>query len=305
LSIDYLRRQSYPGSPLTIVKKLPGGSNYNEFLVSYRSEGLKLYAAMTVPDGKKPATGWPVIIFVHGYIDPATYSPTERYAAYVDAIASHGYIVLRPDLRGHGDSQGHAYGAYGDPGYTIDVLNATASIKQYAGADPNRIGMWGHSMGGYITARAMVVSHDIKAGVIWAGVVAPYPDLAAQWQSADSTIAEGVLPMPKVLTSAYGTPQQNPAFWNSLSVTSYLQGLSGPIQLHHGTGDTEVPIQFSNLFYSDLIAAGQSAEYYVYDGDDHNISAHFDTAMRRSLEFFDAHVKNLALPTVVEAQAIN
>jgi len=295
LSIDYLRRQSYPGSPLTIVKQLPGGSNYSEYLVSYRSEGLTLYAVMTVPSGEKPATGWPVIVFVHGYIDPATYSPTERYAAYVDAIASHGYIVLRPDLRGHGESHGEAFGAYGDPGYTIDVLNAVASIKQYADADPRHIGMWGHSMGGYITARVMVVSHDIKAGVIWAGVVAPYSELIAQWGSADSTIAEGELPVAKVLTSAYGEPQQNPGFWDSLSTTSYLNELSGPIQLHHGTADTEVPIQFSNLFYSDLIKAGQLAEYYVYAGDDHNISVNFDVAMRRSLEFFDTHVKGSTL----------
>jgi len=67
-----------------------------------------------------------------------------------------------------------AYGAYGDPGYTIDVLNAVASIKSFAQADGDRVGFFGHSMGGYITARAMVVSDDIKAGVIWAGVVAPY-----------------------------------------------------------------------------------------------------------------------------------
>jgi fermentation-respiration switch protein FrsA (DUF1100 family) len=99
--------------------------------------------------------------------------------------------------------------------------------------------------------------------------------------------------MPQVLTTAYGSPQANPVFWNSLSATSYLKDLSGPIQLHHGTADTEVPIQFSNLFYADLIAAGQTAEYYVYAGDDHNISMNFGVAMRRSLEFFDAHVKDL------------
>ena len=41
--------------------------------------------------------------------------------------------------------------------------------------------MWGHSMGGYITLRAMVIDADIKAGVIWAGVVASYPDLVERW----------------------------------------------------------------------------------------------------------------------------
>ena len=42
--------------------------------------------------------------------------------------------------------------------------------------------MWGHSMGGYITVRSMVTAGDIKAGVIWAGVVASYPDLMERWR---------------------------------------------------------------------------------------------------------------------------
>jgi dienelactone hydrolase len=302
LTIEYLRRQKYPGSSLTIEETLPAGSNYSQYLVSYRSEGLTLYAAMTVPDGKKPATGWPVIIFNHGYIEPAIYSATERYTEYIDAIASSGYIVLRPDMRGHGNSQGEAYGAYGDPAYTIDVLNALASIKRYPDADPNRIGMWGHSMGGYIVARAMVVSNDIQAGVIWAGVVAPYQELISQWGEGRSTIAEGELPVPSVLIDAYGTPQENPGFWGALSANSYAGDLSGPVQLHHGTADTDVPVHFSDLYYADLIAAGQMAEYYQYPGDDHNISTSFTIAMPRSLEFLDTHVKKLT-PTSAQFQA--
>ncbi len=67
------------------------------------------------------------------------------------------------------------------PDYTAYVLNAIASLKAYAHADPRRIGMWGHSIGEQITLRAMVVSGDIKAGVIWGGVVVAYPDLIARW----------------------------------------------------------------------------------------------------------------------------
>jgi uncharacterized protein len=305
LSIEYLRRQEYPGSPLRIEQTLPPGSNYSRYLVSYQSEGLKIYAAMTVPTGEKPISGWPVIIFNHGYVLPESYSPTERYIEYVDAFARSGYIVLRPDFRGHANSEGEAYGAYGDPGYTIDALNALASIQQYQDADPNRIGMWGHSMGGYITARAMVVSDEIKAGVIWAGVVAPYEGLLQQWRypaatdTVHSTIAEGEGRWPRVLISEYGRPNENPAFWNSLSANSFVRDLSGPVQLHHGTGDVDVPVSFSEMYYTDIIAAGKMAEFYVYPGDDHNLSASFDIAMRRSLAFFDAHMKDVLSPLAV------
>lgn len=78
-------------------------------------------------------------------------------------------MVLKPDYRGHGNSEGNPSGAYGSNGYTIDVLNAVASIKKYLGVSPENIGMWGHSLGGFLALRNMVVSKDVKAGVIWAG----------------------------------------------------------------------------------------------------------------------------------------
>ena len=148
LSIEYLRQVDYPGSSIIFEQELEPGSNYKRYYVSYRSEGLKIYALMTIPDGEPPDRGWPVIIFNHGYIPPDVYRTTERYVEYVDELARNGYIVFRSDYRGHDRSQGRARGAYGYPDYTIDILNAVASMKVYTDADPDRIGMWGHSMGG-------------------------------------------------------------------------------------------------------------------------------------------------------------
>jgi fermentation-respiration switch protein FrsA (DUF1100 family) len=297
LTIEYLRSQEYPGSVITIEQTLAAGSSYNRYLVSYRSEGLKIYAYMTVPFGTKPATGWPVVVFNHGYIPPTVYRPTERYIAYQHAFAAAGYIVLRPDYRGHADSEGEPRGAYSDPGYTIDVLNAVSSIKAYADADPNRIGLWGHSMGGYITARAMVVRDDIKAGVIWAGVVGSYPDMLESWTRRNRTpasIPQRSRRWRQVLVEDYGSPEENPEFWASISANNFLNDLSGPIQLHHGTNDGDVPLLFSELLYNETLTAGKVAEFYIYQGDDHNLSANLGTALQRSVAFFDQHVKNAA-----------
>ena len=70
LQIDAMRAREYPGSDIVIERVLDPGVNYNRYYVSYRSEGLKIYALMTVPMGEEPATGWPVIIFNHGFIPP-------------------------------------------------------------------------------------------------------------------------------------------------------------------------------------------------------------------------------------------
>jgi uncharacterized protein len=296
LAIQAMRARTYPGSDIVIEQTLRAGTNYNRYIASYQSEGLKIYGLLTVPNGEQPASGWPVIIFNHGYIPPREYRTLERYVAYVDLIARSGYIVFKADYRGHDKSEGVARGAYGYPDYVIDVLNELAALKKFPAADPQRIGIWGHSMGGYISLRAMVIAPDIKAGVIWAGVVGTYADIAYNWRR---DAAGAVTPTPfagyswrSTLVETYGSPEQNPAFWNSISANSFLGEISGPLQLHHGTADDEVPLAFSeNLFYQ-MLAAGKYVELYKYPDDNHNISNYFNLAMQRSLEFFDRFVKN-------------
>lgn len=318
LTVDHLRQQSYPGSALTIEQTLAPGSNYNRYYASYFSEGLKQYGLLTVPRGQKPATGWPVIIFNHGYIPPAQYKTTERYVAYVDGFAVSGYIVFRPDYRGHDQSEGRASGAYGSPDYVIDVLNAVATLRQYPDADPQRIGMWGHSMGGWITLRAMVTDPGIKAGVVWGGVVAPYEDLLTKWRRPNRPTStpnpQGDASTSFRWRSSLGqlvvTALDDTALWHALSPNYHLEDLSGPIQLHHTTGDEEVPVEFSQILYEEGQQAGMPIELFTYPGDNHNISGNFGTAMSRSVAFFDRWLKqpinlaSVAAPTVFSGNGI-
>ena len=59
LEISAMRARDYPGSDIVIEDTLDPGVNYSRYYVSYQSEGLKIYALMTVPNGEKPASGWP------------------------------------------------------------------------------------------------------------------------------------------------------------------------------------------------------------------------------------------------------
>ena len=154
-------------------------------------------------------------------------------------------------------------------------------------------------MGGHITLRSMVVNKDIKAGVIWAGVVASYPDLLNNWRKRN-TQNPSPSPLPgntnsrrwrDLLVSEYGEPESNPEFWNSISANSYLNDISGPVQLHHGTADTSVPILFSQKLDGQLKDAGKEVEFYAYQGDDHNLSSNLYTALQRSVDFFNKNLK--------------
>ena len=296
LQITEMRKKEYPGSEITIERELPQGQNSRQFLASYQSEGLKIRSLLTVPTDNPPEGGWPAIIFNHGYIPPAQYQTIGRYAAYTDAFSRNGYIVLKPDYRGHGDSEGNPEGAYYSSAYTVDVLNALYSIKKYPDVNPDKIGMWGHSMGGSITLQSMVVSKDIKAGVIWAGVVASYEDMIKNWRRASPFVPsqrEQIFRRPnrQELINKYGDPDKNPRFWQSISPIFFVSDISGPLQIQHGTGDQEVPLLFSQRLNEAMENAQKPVEFYTYDGDDHNLSGNLSLALNRSVEFFDKYLK--------------
>lgn len=291
MSIDAMRQVFYPGSEILIDEELDAGANYRRYYAYYLSEGYKIYALLTIPDGDVPAGGWPAIVFNHGYIPPAEYRTTERYIDYVDRLARSGYIVFRIDYRGHDNSEGEARGAYGDPGYTVDVLNAVASLRQFADVNPDKIGMWGHSMGGYLTLRSMVISQEVRVGVIWAGVVAAYPALLYNWPMGPLVPPANSREWMEDWPAQFGSPQESPTFWDSISANSYLADLSGPLQLHHGTRDSDVPVQFSEMLAEQVSAAGGDMELYIYEGDNHNLTNYFNLAMDRSIAFFDAVLK--------------
>src|SRR3989344_6487306 len=298
LSIEYLRQRNYSGSDITIEETLAAEGNYQRYIASYKSEGLKIYALLTVPNGEKPQNGWPVVIFNHGYISPKEYQTTERYIAYTDAFSRNGFIVFKPDFRGNGNSEGEPEGTYYSPAYTVDDLNALFSIKKYIDANPQKIGVWGHSMGGNIALRDLVVRpDDIKAAVIWAGVVGSYDDLINNWHRRVPSRPSGrELSLRnrsrQSIIDQYGTPQSNPAFWNALDPTFYVADIIAPVQLHHGTADEEVPLSFSQMLFNKLKKSGKKVELYTYEGADHNLAEPaFDLAMSRSLQFFDIYLK--------------
>jgi hypothetical protein len=112
-------------------------------------------------------------------------------------------------------------------------------------------------MGGYITLRAMVIREDIKAGVIWGGVVASYPDMISRWRATPpATISAGARGWRASFIEQYGTFEENPEFWASISANSYLADLSGPLQLDHGEADETVPVDRQLLVWLNQDEAG-------------------------------------------------
>lgn len=296
LNIEYLRSSKYLGSKINIEEVLPPEKQYDRFITSYYSEGLKVYALLLVPSIKIPDGGFPVIILNHGYIIPDKYTPDGNYIAYADAFAKAGYIVFKPNYRGNGQSEGVPTSAYFSSDYVIDDLNAIASIKIYPKANPSKIGVWGHSMGGNVTLKDAVISKDIKAVSMWSGVVAPIEDIIYNWQGRVSYKPE-VLDLKlrnqnrDNLLQKYGTPSENPKFWNSIDPDYYLKDINIPVQIEVGLADNQVPPDFSKGLFERLKSLNKNVEYHEYEGANHDINQSFVIAMERTIKFFDKYLK--------------
>jgi dipeptidyl aminopeptidase/acylaminoacyl peptidase len=294
LTILYLQKQSFPGSEIAVEREYQKKQNYTSYLTSYQSEGLQINGLLTIPTTQKPASGYPAIVFIHGYIPPSTYQTTEKYVEYVDYLARNGFVVFKIDLRGHGSSEGEPGGAYYSSDYIYDALNAVASLQQHADVNPDKIGMWGHSMAGNVTLRAIAASDKVKAAVIWGGAVYTYEDMA-EYGIDDNSYrppqdvqqrTERQLSRQR-MSDQYGAPDLQNKFWYQMAPINFITPQTAPIQLHHAINDDVVSVEYTRNLKKILGEKGVTIEAYEYQSGGHNItSPAFNTAMQRTVEFY-------------------
>jgi dipeptidyl aminopeptidase/acylaminoacyl peptidase len=223
----------------------------------------------------------------------------------VDYLARNGFVVLKIDMRGHGKSEGVATGTYFSNAYNLDVLNALQALKNDKRVNPERIGLWGHSMSGNLVLRSLLISNEFKAGVIWAGAVYSYQDFA-KYGISDSSFVRRPAMSKEVLESPdrekspeVSKIRENPSeinfeseFWREISLTKNLEYLKAPIQIHHAVNDETVNIGYSRDLSRELEKSGKSFEFYEYPGGGHNLnSPYFEQAMQRTVEFFRNNLK--------------
>jgi uncharacterized protein len=283
-TIAGLRARTYESGEIEIVRTITETGAYTSYLITYPSDGLRVTGFLNVPKGQGP---FPVLIINHGYVPPAGYvAVASNYAKREgDYLAGRGYLTAGSDFRGHGNSPGTAVGSHLETAYVIDALNLVAALKTFPQADTSRVGVWGHSNGGSISERMMVVSRDIRATVIWAGVSA---DAVDAWLYLRDWIRR-----PETeLRRQYGHPDELGDLYRRMGARHYLGDVVGPVQIHHGTADASVPYQHAVTLSEALGTAGKPHELHTYPGAPHNWSGPtWNVAMARTLAFFEAHVR--------------
>ncbi len=297
LFIDAIRQREYQGSPIAPQQELGSQGGYVLRTASYVSDGFTQYFLEAEPAGAAPPGGWPVVILCHGYIPPAEYRTAgSDYQSWIAAVARAGYLVLKPDFRGHGSSQGSPTGGHFSPDYTYDVLNLMASLKQYPKANASKVALVGHSMGAHVALKAAVASPDVKSSIYISGVVGTLYDIVYNWPrpaTVPETQAAQFRSRRQQLYAQHGDPKTNAEFWDQATALNYVRDAAGPLQIHHGTNDAVVPVLFSQHLAEAAQRAKKPVEYYEYPGGDHQFSIASDRQqlLQRILAFLGSSLR--------------
>ena len=277
----------YQGGPIKELTKLSpaAGVSRRYFSFAVPADNLTEYGLMTTPASPAPAGGYPVVILIHGYIQPGAYSTKKAYLPDMEFYSQHGFVVLKPDLRGQGLSihAGQPEGAYYSMAYNTDIMSLIASVKKTTGLNGGDINLWGHSMGAYIALRAAVLSPDIRS-VILLSTPLDYPqDMYGDYRPRSDYANPVALKIRKAVLKQYGTPLNNPTFWNYTSPMNFLIETHAYIQIHVGAKDKIVPPKFSSDLNLALNQLQLPHSYYVYPSGNHGLLSVRQQIYARSL----------------------
>jgi dipeptidyl aminopeptidase/acylaminoacyl peptidase len=260
---------------------------YTRYAISYRSNGVKVTGILNIPKGDEQ---FPLLIFNHGYIDPAVYTQGRGLKREQDYMARQGFAVLHTDYRGHagGDENPDKTEVYdAGLGYTMDSINAILAVKNanLSQIDTSKVGMLGHSMGGGVTMNAAIVRPDlIDAIVLYAPVHSDPWQNFLRWR-ADSRGRD--VKTREVLKSR----EENPDAWDAMAARPRLSKIDAPVLLFQGTADKDVPAAWSDELETDLKSAGVDVTYIKYSGEGHEFGPKWGDFMQRSAEFFRASLR--------------
>ncbi len=285
---------------LEFVRDIAGGPGYSAELYRYESAGLQVHAMVARPEGRAPADGWPVLIANHGHHpDPPRYGitaagedhrPGDYYRRIPALYAARGYLVVMPDFRGHNTSEGVVYteGMLEAAYYVEDVLNLLSGIDDIDGIDPDRLFMWGHSMGGDVTLRAILATDRIRAAALWSSVGGDVWDQAYNYSRyEDPTAPDSSETEKAVIADLQRDIDALDGEYVPGNPHDRLDELNTPLIIQHAVGDRSAAWRWSEALARSLYLHGKTYEFWSFAGDEHLFGADdIELAADRDAAFF-------------------
>jgi len=275
-------------APETVPSDFPARVLATPQQIIFRAaDGIPIHGQLFLPSVGGPPERHPAVVFFHGGSRRQMLLGWHYMAYYHNAyalnqyLASRGYVVLSVNYRsgiGYGMEFREAlnYGARGASEFN-DVLGAGLYLRSRPDVDPRRIGLWGGSYGGYLTAMGLARASDLFAAGVdlhgvhdWNQVIRNFvPAYDPQAQPEAARVAFESSPLASVKT------------WHS------------PVLLIQGDDDRNVPFSETVHLAEALRKQGVEFEQLVFPDEIHDFLTHsrWLEAYRAAANFFDRHLK--------------
>jgi dipeptidyl aminopeptidase/acylaminoacyl peptidase len=251
-------------------------------------DGERLRGALLLPVGYEAGRRYPLIVLVYG--GQAISNQANRFGGFeigtpcfnVQLLATRGYAVLMPD----------APQKLGTPMLDLAkaILPGVNKVIDMGIADASKLGVMGHSYGGYSTIALITQTARFKAAIEAAG----FADLVGTYGEMDSDgTAFGASIGETGQARLGGTPWQVRDRYIENSPFFYLDRIHTPLLILHGSEDSAVAAFLGDELFVALRRLGKSVEYARYRGEPHWISGYanqVDTC-NRVISWLDKYVK--------------
>ena len=272
---------------------------FNEFawgskkLIEYKnSKGQRLQGTLTLPAGYEPGKKYPMIVYFYELMSDTHHNfsfPVYDDRPHMSTYSSNGYLVLQPDVRYE----------IGKPGTSaLDcVSSAVKEVIKQGYADPARIGLQGHSWGGYQSS-FIVTQTNMFAAVVTG---APPTNLVSFYNTlyrSSGNIQQGITEAGQVRMGRNVTPWSAHELYESQSPIHNAPKITTPFMILHGTADGSVDYGQGLEFYAAARRLGKPVILLSYPEEGHHLGRRenqkdFQVRMR---QFFDHHLKGAPAP---------
>jgi dipeptidyl aminopeptidase/acylaminoacyl peptidase len=250
--------------------------------VTWRSEGRDVQGWLLAPRDVIAGRKYPMIVIVHGGPSAAV-TPQYLWNGTTRQLIEHGYYVFEPNPRGsYGQGEAFTRANVRDfgGGDLRDILAGVDAVERQAPLDDRRLGICGHSYGGFMTMWAVTHTTRFKGAVAGAGL--------SNWISyyGENGIDQWMIPF--FGASAY----DDPAVYIKASPLTTIKAAKTPTFIYVGERDLECPPGQSVEFWHALKAFDVPTSLVIYAGEGHRLrkAASIHDREQRTLAWFDKYL---------------
>ncbi len=279
--------------------KINGWQEPVEFNVKARDEKTDLYGLLFLPSNYEDNEKYPVLNYIYpgpqsGSVGNYSFMVTRRD---FQALAELGFIVVAVDAMGTpGRSKSFHdayYGNMGDNGLPDNITAIEQLSKKYSAMDLSRIGIWGHSGGGFASTAALLRYSDFYDVAVSSSGNHDNRNYEADWGEKWHGLLEPLDIDSKDNSSEYDAKKTN---YDIQANQLFVENLKGKLLIAHGMLDDNVPPSNTMLVVDELIKANKDFDLILFPNKRHGYGDMSNYMMRRKWDYFVKHLKGLEPP---------